>query len=113
MARRKMADPCTEPINMRITKKMKTEVDSLADSMRTTTNDFIRMALQEKINRVNSEREAESARADAAAAEMEERVRRIVMRVLDDVGIIYKKDSAAAAKEEQRPAGSTELRDKS
>lgn len=117
MARRKMLDPCIIPVNMRITEEMKKEVDFWADSMKTTSNGFIRMAIQEKIDRMKLAQEeialSKSARADAAAAEMEERVRRIVMRVLDDSGIIYKKDSAAAAEEEQRPAGSTELRDKS
>lgn len=100
MARRKMADPCTEPINMRITKKMKTEVDSLADSMRITTNDFIRMALQEKINRVNSEREAESARA-AVPAGMEDQLRQIVWSCLNEAGLPYKKDGSAAADKER------------
>ena len=51
MARRKIDDPCVVPINFRVSEVMKSEVDASADAQRISTNDWIRKAIQEKLNR--------------------------------------------------------------
>lgn len=113
MVRRITENRSDTPLNIRLPANLKIEVDKAADLENVSTAEWVRKTLQEKIDNMRAEKEGVP-RASAAndfGPLTYARVRDLVMRCLDDVGIIYKKDSAAAAEEEQRPAGSTELRD--
>lgn len=79
MARRKIDAPCVVPINFRVSEVMKSEVDASADAQRISTNDWIRKAIQEKLNR-----EKDPPGDTLSTEELEEVVTRIIEEKLEE-----------------------------
>ena len=71
MAKRVVGDPCIVPINFRVTEKMKTELDSAADFQGISTTEYIRRAIQEKLDRERAEKSTENDTLNAILRRLE------------------------------------------
>lgn len=101
MVRRVTENRSDTPLNIRIPAVLKIEVDKAADSENVSTAEWVRKVLQEKIDNMRAQNEAEVSACAAVPAGMEYQLRQIVWSCLNEAGLPYKKDGAAAADKER------------
>lgn len=78
MARRIVTEPCNVPVNFRVTETMKRELDAAADEEHISSTEWVRKAIQEKLDRKMR------IGSDIADNELRETIRSVVEEMLEE-----------------------------
>lgn len=78
MARRVVSEPCNVPVNFRVTETMKTKLDAAADAEKISSTEWVRQAIQEKLDR------KERSISDITDAELDLRIEAVLKRLIKE-----------------------------